>query len=55
MKIFKIVCWFVILGLHWAFVQNDFFDMDIKEDEVFEIYFDIFFFLAWLMGLLSMT
>lgn len=54
MKIFKIVCWLMVLCLHWVFIQNDFFDMDITEDEIFEIYFDIFFFLAWLMGFLFM-
>ena len=53
MKIFNIICWVTILILHWAFIQNDFFYLDIDEDEPLEINFDIFFILVWLMGFIS--
>ena len=54
MKTFSIACWVVILILHWAFIQNDFFNSEIDEDEPLEINFDIFFILVWLMGFVSM-
>ena len=54
MKIFKIICWIAILILHWAFIQNDFFNSEIDEDEPLEINFDIFFILVWLVGFVSM-
>jgi hypothetical protein len=54
MKIFRIICWVVILIFHWAFIQNDFFNLEIDEDEPLEINFDIFFILVWLMGFVSM-
>ena len=54
MKIFRIICWIVILIFHWVFIQNDFFNLEIDEDEPLEINFDIFFILVWLMGFVSM-
>lgn len=54
MKIFRIICWIAILIFHWAFIQNDFFNLEIDEDEPLEINFDIFFILVWLMGFVSM-
>jgi hypothetical protein len=54
MKTFSIICWVAILIFHWAFIQNDFFNSEIDEDEPLEINFDIFFILVWLVGFVSM-
>lgn len=53
MKIFKIVCWLAVLCLHWAFIQNDFLNID-EEEETIEICFDVPFFLVWFVGFLPM-